>query len=191
MPKRTVHGAVVVFVIASGAVASAQSLPSPEPPTVETSATSPIDHNTHAWEAAQSGGKSERRLQIITADQPERKQTCRVKSFTSDKLVCAHGVGGSRTYTPAQVIAVIIPGDMRSRIPIFVGFNVGLGAAIWGTVVLAAACPACAAATALAALICFSAAGAFAYADDQPDRVLYLTPDPELRRKAGYSGSAE
>ena len=72
------------------------------------------------------------------------------------------------------------------RLPMFLGFNAGLGAAIWGTVVLAAACPACAVGTGIAALFFFSAAGVTAYADGQPDRLLYLAPGQTLSGKLGF-----
>ena len=66
------------------------------------------------------------------------------------------------------------------------GLNGGLGAAIWGAVVLAATCPVCAVATGIAAYFFFGAAGAILIGDDQPDRLLYLAPGQELSRKLGY-----
>jgi len=199
LPQRTVSSTLLALTLAFGAAAFAQLTPPPvsveaeqaDHNTTTREAVQPADHDSHSWKTAQLLGASQHKLKIITADQPERKQTCRVKSFTQDQLVCARGIGGSRSFTPEKLVAVIVPGDGGLRVPLFIGFNVGLGAAIWGTVVLAAACPACAAATALAALICFSAAGVVAYADDEPDRVLFLTADSELRRKAGYSGLVE
>lgn len=66
------------------------------------------------------------------------------------------------------------------------GFNAGMGAAIWGTVVLVAICPACAAATAFAALVCFNSAAVGLAADYQPDRLLYLAAGQKLSRKFGH-----
>ena len=88
-------------------------------------------------------------------DQPHRKQSCRVEAYTPDKLVCSRILGGERTYTTPEVLALILPGDDGLRVPMFLGFDAGLGASIWATAVLAAACPACAAATGVAALFFF------------------------------------
>jgi len=141
---------------------------------------------THeSWQAAQLTGPSKGKLVIVTLDRPRRRQTCHVQSFTPDKLVCSRAIGGPRTYRPEQVLALILPGDDHLKLPLWLGFNGGLGVAIWGTVVLAAACPACAVGTGIAALICFGAAGAIAYADDRPDRLLYLAPGRELSGKLG------
>jgi hypothetical protein len=131
-------------------------------------------------------GAAKHKVFVVTVDKPDRKQACGVQSFTADKLFCSRALGGSRTISREQVVAIIQPGDGGSRVPLWIGFNGGLGASIWGTVVLAAACPACAAATAIAALIFFCAAGAVAYADDQPDKLLYQAPGQELSRKLGY-----
>ena len=61
--------------------------------------------------------------------------------------MCARVFGGPRIYLPQQILALIIPGDDAVRIRLALGFNAGLGAAIWGTFVLAATCPACAVGT--------------------------------------------
>jgi hypothetical protein len=144
-------------------------------------------HSRNPWQGAQSIGASESKLKlsVVTIDQPNRRQTCHVQSFTVEKLVCSRAIGGPRTYLPEQVLALIVPGDGGLRLPMWLGFNGGLGTAIWGTVALAAACPACAVGTGIAALICFCAAGAIAYADDQPDRLLYLAPGQHLSGKLG------
>jgi hypothetical protein len=173
---------VIGLVVGSAIMARAQS---------ETS-TEMLKLNPHdSWEGAQlvgasrvSGSKS--RIVVVTMDKPDRRQGCRVQSFTVDKIVCSRVFGGSRTYTTQQVLALIIPGDGGARIPLFLGLNAGLGASIWGTVVLAAACPACAVGTGVAALFFFGFAGAVAYSDGQPDRLLYRAPDQELSRKLGY-----
>ena len=89
---------------------------------------------------------------------------------------------------PAAVAARGFPASAQLTVPLYVkddtlGANAGLGAAIWGTVVLAATCPACAVATGITALFFFGAAGAILIADDQPDRLLYLAPGQELTGK--------
>lgn len=180
MTQRTVRHILtsIVLTLVSATIAFAQS---------STSIEIPVDsHNS--WQAAQLVGasKSKLKLSVVTIDQPNHRQTCHVQSFTVDKLVCSRAVGGPRTYLPQQILALIVPGDDRLRIPIWLGLNGGLGAAIWGTVALAAACPACAAGTAIAALICFGAAGAIAYGDDQPDRLLYLAPGQKLSSKLRF-----
>jgi hypothetical protein len=146
----------------------------------------PSANATHSWQVAQAAWASEKKLVVVTVDQPDRRRSCRVKSFTADKLVCSRAIGGARTYLPQQAIALILPGDERSRIAVVLGLNGGLGAAIWGTVVLAAACPACAVGTGIAAFICFGFAGAVLMTDDQPDRLIYLAPGRQLSRKFSY-----
>ena len=140
-------------------------------------------NSSHTWLDAQWIGASNHKLVVVTFDQPHRRQSCHVKSFTVDKLVCSRAVGGPRTYLPQQVLALIIPGDENLRLPLLLGFNGGLAAAIWGTVVLTATCPACAAATAFAAFFFFAAAGAELIGDGQPDRLLYLAPGQQLTGK--------
>jgi hypothetical protein len=159
------------------AIALAQSPTSTEPILIS-------PYNT--WQVAQQVGSSKGKLLVVTFDQPDRRQTCRIQSFTPDKLVCSRAIGGPRTYLPNQVVALILPGDGALKLKLMLGLNGGIGAAIWGTVVLAAACPACAVATGVAALLLFCAAGAIGMADDQPNRLLYLAPGQKLSRKIGY-----
>lgn len=143
----------------------------------------------NGWGVAQavlSSGSSGHKLLVVTLDRPNRRQSCRVQSFTDDKLVCSRAVGGARTYPRGQIAALILPGSDVPTRWVLVGLNGGLGTAIWATVVLAAACPACAAATAFAALVCFCFAGAVASTDDVPDRLLYLAPDRKQSHKLGY-----
>lgn len=167
----------VSLALVSATIAFAQSPTSTETLTLPTG---------HTWQAAQLVGSSNGRLFVITRDQPQRRQTCHVQSFTQDKLVCSHAIGGPRTYLPQQVVALILPGDGDLKLRLVLGFNGGLCAAIWGTVVLAVTCPACAAATGIAALFFFCAAGATLFGDDQPDSLLYLAPGEELSHKLGY-----
>ncbi len=180
MPQLTTRSILILFAVAlvSAAITRAQS---------STSIVIPDDsHNS--WQEAQLIGssKSKLKLSVITIDQPRRRQTCHVQSFTVDKLVCSRAIGGPRTYIPEQVLALIVPGDGDLRVRLVLGFNAGLGAAIWGTVVLAAACPACAVATGIAAFFCFAAAGGVLIGDDEPDRLLYLAPGQKLSGKLGY-----
>jgi len=181
MPQRNIYRILILFALApiSAAIALAQSPTSPEIAAI------PIG-SSNAWQDAQSAGPARGKLFVVTVDQPHRRQTCRVRSFTLDKLVCSRAIGGSRTYLPEQVVALILPGDGSLRLPLFLGFNAGLGAAIWGTVVLAATCPACAVSTGIAALFFFCNAGVLAFVDDQPDRLLYLAPGHQLTGKLQF-----
>jgi hypothetical protein len=103
-----------------------------------------------------------------------------------DKLICSRAIGGPRTYLSQQVLALILPGDDGLKLRLVLGLNAGLGAAIWGTIVLAAACPACAVATGIVAFCFFSAAGAILIGDDQPDRAIYLAPGQKLTGKLRF-----
>ena len=113
-------------------------------------------------------------------------QTCHIQSFTIDKLVCSRAIGGSRTYLPQQIVALILPGDGALKLRLVLGFNGGLAAAILGTVVLVATCPVCAVAAGIAALFFFGAAGAVLIGDDQPNHLLYLAPGQQLSGKLGF-----
>jgi hypothetical protein len=169
------------LVLLSASVALAQTATSHE--TVEIPFGNTI---SDTWQAAKSSTSYGGKLIVVTLDQPNRRQTCHIRSFTLDKLVCSRTIGGPRAYLPQQVLALILPGDGGLRLPFWLGANAGLGAAIWGTVVLAATCPACAVATGITALFFFGAAGTLVYGDDQPDRLLYLAPGQQLSRKLGY-----
>ncbi len=182
MFQRTVRiFTIIALAVVSATIAVAQS------PTA-TKALEKASNNIspgNDWQIAQQVGASKGKLYVVAVDQPNRRQGCRVRSFTLDKLVCSRAFGGSRTYLPQQVVALIVPGDDELRLPVWLGLNGGLGAAIWGTVVLAATCPVCAAATGVAALFFFSAAGVVSYADGQPDQLLYLAPGQQLTGKLG------
>lgn len=182
MRPRTICSIYTLISVAliSATVARAQA------PTVITVPTLALNAGD-SWQGAQLIGSARKgKLYVVTIDHPDRRQACRVQSFTREKLVCARALGGPRTYLPQQVLALIVPGDEGLRLPLWLGFNGGLGAAIWGTVVLAAACPACAAGTGIAALFFFGAAGAVAYADGQPKQLLYLAPGQRLSGKLGF-----
>ena len=136
-----------------------------------------------SWQTAQSAGPSRGELFVVTLNQPHRRQACRIQSFTQDKLVCSRQFGGPRTYLAQDVLALIVPGDHGLKIRLALGINGALAAAIWGTVVLAAICPACAVATGIVALCLFGAAGAILIGDEQPERLLYLAPGEQLTGK--------
>ena len=131
---------------------------------------------TGSWETAQAVLAGKGKLIVITAEQPRRRQVCHVQSFAAEKLVCRSGIGRTRTYLPDRIAAVILPGDRVLTISLLAGFNAGLGASIWGTVILAAACPLCAAGTAAAALLFFDLAGATVFTGEDPERLVYLAP---------------
>lgn len=176
MAHRTVRRipALIAFVLASATFALAQAPTSPPSPAISPTAPRLV---------AQSAGSSKGRLIVVTQDHPQRWQTCRIQTFTQDKLVCSRAIGGPRIYLPRQIVALILPGDGNLRLRLVLGLNAGLGAAIWGTVALAAPCPACAAATGIAALLLFCAAGSILIGDEQPDRLVYLAPGQQLTGK--------
>ncbi len=140
----------------------------------------------NTWEVAQQVGSSKHKLIVVTRDQPERRQSCHVQSFTREKLVCSRAFGDARTYLPGQVAALILPGDDAERIEVLLMLNGESAAAIWGTVVLAATCPACAVATGVVAAVLLCAAGAISFGDGQPERLLYLAPGQQLSAKFRY-----
>jgi len=180
VPKRIIRRiyALLVLVLVFATIALAQSSSS----IVEV----PVTPASHTWQDAQSAGSSKGKLFVVTFDEPQRRKACRVQSITPDKLVCSRAIGGPRTYLREQVVALILPGDNASRLRWVLGFNGAAGAAIWGTVVLAATCPVCAVATGVAALWFLGAAGATLVCDDRPDRLLYLARGQQLSRKLGY-----
>jgi len=177
MPQRTVSQAlnILAVLLVSATIAFAQS--SAFPGTVAES---------HSWRYAQLLGASKRKLNVITLDQANRRHTCRVQSFTDDALICSRTIGNARIYHRKQIAAILLPGDDEMRLRLLLGLNAGLSVAIWGTVVLAVACPACAVGTGIAAFIFFAAAGAMSIGDDVPDRLLYLAPGQEPSKKRGY-----
>jgi len=135
------------------------------------------------WQLAQRAGPSKGKIVVVTLDQPQRRQACRIQSFTVDQLVCSGGRGGPRTFLPQQILALIRPGNEAFRRPMFVLFNAAMGAEIWGTVVLVATCPACAAVTAFLAFYSFGAAWVALLGDDESDSLLYLAPGQKLTGK--------
>jgi hypothetical protein len=181
MLERTIRSILALFVIAlfSATISLAQSPTSPETPTIPT-------RTSNTWQAAQLAGPSKGKFFVVTLGQPHRRQACRIQSFTLDKLVCSRAIGPPRAYLPQQVVALLLPGDDDLRLGLVLGLNGGLAAAIWGTVVLAATCPACAVATGIVALLLLSTAGVILTVDDQPDRLLYLAPGQQLTGKLRF-----
>lgn len=143
----------------------------------------PVTGRTQSWDYAPSSVRSGAKLFVITMAQPTRRTICRVQSFTVDQLACKGPFGATRIYKPQEIAALIIPGDQGLKLRLLLGFNTALGAAIWGTVVLAPVCPPCAVGTGITALFFFGAAGAIMIADDQPESVLYLAPGQQLNSK--------
>lgn len=179
MTRRTIRRALTLLTpaLVATAISVAQS---------PNSSASSANATDSSWQAAQSAVPSKGKIFVVTVDQPDRRQSCRIQSFAVDKLVCFRAMGGARTYLPQQVVAIILPGDGHLKLRALLVLNGALGAAIWGTVVLAAPCPACAVATGVVALVVFGAAGAIAIGDDQPDRLLYLAPGQHLSSRLGF-----
>ena len=171
MIQRAIRNAVVFCTVVLGSVAvHAQSKKAPTDP--------------YKWDAAQNAGV-DRKLFVVTKEQPDRKQSCHVKAFSADEVVCSRAIGKPRTYRRDQILALIQPGEVNPLV-LFFGFNAGLGASIWATVVLTATCPICAAATGIAALIFFDLAGLTMFTDTVPTQLLYLAPGENLSPKLGY-----
>jgi hypothetical protein len=182
MSQRAVRRILIGFAlaIASAIVVAAQSSTSPETFNLPISSASASDKWRTALQVASAKGK----LVVVTADQPNRRQSCHLQSYTPDQLVCSRAKGRRRTYLSQQVASLILPGDRGVKLELVV-LHGAPAAAIWGTVVLAAACPACAVATAFYAAGCLIGA-AFVRGDAQPDRLLYLAPSQHLSRKFSH-----
>jgi hypothetical protein len=180
MSHEAIRRVLTLFALAFGCatVAFAQSRTSPETVAI------PIA-GSNSWQHAVQAGSSKGKLVVVTLDQPRRRQTCRMQSYTPDELVCFRGNRGSRTYLRQDVLALILPGS-GGKLLFVLGTSAELGVAIWGTVVLAATCPACAVATAFGTLVYVGAAWADFLSEYQPDRLLYLAPGQKLSRKLGY-----
>jgi len=179
MQRRIIRSVMtlIAIVIVTTTMACSQSSTSLDVPTVNPG---------NSWQDALGLGAVEHKIFVVTVDKPDRKQKCHIQSFTPDKLVCSRASGEQRTFLKRQVVAIILPGEGGLRAKILLGLSGGVGAAVWGTVVLAAACPACAVGTGIAALLLFCAAGAIGIGDYQLDRLVYLGPGQELNEKLGY-----
>lgn len=172
----------IVTVLATALICTAVALA--QSPTATGAVTIPISNKVSAnsiWPEAGSGGAYKGKVFVVTFDRPDHRQACHIQSITEDRLTCSRGIGAPRTYLREKIVALIIAGDAGSKLPIVLGFNVGLGAAIWGTVVLAATCPPCAVATSIVAFAFFGGAGAVLIGDDQPTASCTLPPANNCR----------
>lgn len=178
IPQQTLRRIFAFFALAfaTGSIAFAKSSTAPV-----TLVTPP----KNTWEYAQSVGSSKGTLFVVTKDEPNRRQTCHLQPFNTDELVCSRAIGGPRTYLRQQVVALILPGDQHPNVMTALRvFGFGeFGAAIWGSVVLAATCPACAVGAGIGAFIYFGFAERMVGDDGRPDRLLYLAPGQRLTGK--------
>jgi hypothetical protein len=140
----------------------------------------PVANPVNNWDYASLRAQPRAKVLVITMAQPSRRISCPVRSITSDQLTCNGPLGKTRIYKHEEVAALILPGDGGLQLRLWLGFNAALGAAAWGTYVLAPICMPCAATTGVAALFFFAAAGAMAYVDDQPDRLIYIDPSQQV-----------
>lgn len=121
------------------------------------------------------------KLFVVTHENPKHRHTCHVQSFSIDQLICSDHAG--TTYRTQDIAALIVPGNYISQhVSLAIG-NAALGAAIWGTIILAPVCPLCAAATAFGAFSAFGFSATTLMCDNVPDRLLYLTPGQSLQVK--------
>ena len=183
MPQRTLRRILGIFALALvyATVAVAQSSTPLETFNVPIS-NPPASDN---WQASLQTWSMSGKLTVVTLDQPNRRQSCHVQSYTQDQLVCSRAHGRSRMYLRQQVAALILPGYGGLQRWLLVVLHGASAAAIWGTVELAATCPACAAATAFAAFG-YLIGAAFVRGEDESDRLLYLAPGQHLSRKFAY-----
>ena len=189
MSKCTLHYifSVAAFAFVSGSLvlADGQSSPPAKPPPASSLVDvlhykQPRFNNWGPLAQISPGGK----LFVVTLKDPTHSHSCRIRSFTADELHCK-GLG-ARTYSSQEIAALIVPGDHDFRLRFVAGANAALGAAIWGTVVLAPVCIPCAVGTAIGAFFAFSAAGAVFIGDGKPDSILYLAPGQTLQVKLRY-----
>jgi hypothetical protein len=179
--------ALATLTLLSATLALAQDQPSPTDPAPD------AQPFTAAWNVPEYRDWSRLyqlhlggRLFVLTTARPKVRHRCRVQSFAADKLVCKDPLGVTHTYKSQDIAALIIPGEYDFKVRFLLGSNAALGAAIWGTIVLAPVGIPCAAATALGAFFAFSASGAILVGDDLPDRPLYLAPSQTLKVELRY-----
>ena len=180
MANRIIYALTTVLALTflSQTLTLAQDQPTPSHP--------PMAGPLQRWDYASLRAPSRRKIVVVTMAQPTHRIACRVRSFTADQLVCKCPFGKTRIYKPQEVAALIIPGDDDLKLRLVLGLNGALGAAIWGTVVLAPTCIPCAVGTGIAAFFFFGTAGGVLIGDDQPDSLLYLAPGQTLNKKLGY-----
>ena len=181
MTQRAVRRILVIlaFTLGSAGIALAQSATSLETVTIPIAA-------SNSWQAALRAGSSKGKLSVVTLDQPNRRQSCRMQSYTPKELVCFRGSGGARTYLMQDVLALILPSNGRMKRAFVLGLNGVSAAAIWGTVVLATTCPACAVVTGIAAVWYLGLAGVTLICDNRPDHLLYVAPGQQLTGKLRF-----
>jgi hypothetical protein len=146
----------------------------------------PAGGTFHTWNDASAHTPYGRKIFVVTVAQPTHRETCRIQSFTVDRLVCQGPFGRTRIHKPQDVAALILPGEFDLKLRLLLGFDGASAAAAWGTLVLAATCIPCAVATGVVALFFFGASGAILIGDDQPDALLYLAPGQQLQVKVRY-----
>ena len=180
MSQRAIRRILIVFAFALASAIAAVAQSSNPLETVKISiGNAPARDN---WPAALQAASAKGKLVVVTVDQPNRRQSCHVQSYTQDQLVCSRAHGRSRMYLRQQVAALILPGYGGLQRWLLVVLHGASAAAIWGTVELAATCPACAAATAFAAFG-YLIGAAFVRGEDESDRLLFLAPGQHLSRK--------
>ncbi len=179
MTRSTVYRIMILAGLAAGlaAMGRAQAGNSVEVPVRGDSADGPV---TNEWQIAQRAGTSYRRLFVVTVDQPKRRQSCRVQSFTAEKLVCSRSKGRNKIYLPQEVSALIVPGSGGDRMWFFIGFSAEVGATIWGVAVLVAGCPGCAVAAGIAGFSWFGLAWLMGRPERRPEKLLYLALGTQL-----------
>ncbi len=185
MSQRAIRRILIVFAFALASAIAAVAQSSNPLETVKISiGNAPARDN---WPAALQAASAKGKLVVVTVDQPNRRQSCHLQSFTPDQLVCSLAHGRRRTYLSQQVAALILPGYGWLKPWFMILANGVMGAATWGTVVLAATCPVCAVLTGLDAASAFIGAWVVPHSDDMPpDRLLYLAPGQHLSRKFAY-----
>jgi hypothetical protein len=129
-----------------------------------------------------SACRAKKNVKIITIAHPKLRHSCTVVSISANEIICGHS-GHTMTFRAEDVAAVIEPGEHSHWYLYFAGSLAAAGAATWGTVVLAAVCPICAAATGVAALFLYviTPGTAFLSDDDSADSLLYLAPGQTLK----------
>ncbi len=137
---------------------------------------------TATWQGAQGLVATKKKVEIITIAHPKRRYSCVVDSINANEIICEHS-GHITTFRAEDVAAVIEPGYHSHWYLYFAGSLAAAGAATWGTVVLAAVCPICAAATGVAALFLYviTPGTAFLSDGDSADSLLYLAPGQTLK----------
>jgi hypothetical protein len=152
-----------------------------EPPAVKPTPASNKAAST--WEEARFRVPAGKKFIVVTLAEPTHRNSCRVQSVTLDRLTCKRPFRKTRAYNSQQIAALITPGDKGLWRVLFFGFNGGLGAAIWGTLILAPVCVPCAVGTGVAAYFFFGAAGVVLFSGFEPDSLLYLAPGQTLQVK--------